>query len=189
MTNHTALLRLGALLLMSTIAAPAVAQSAPASRPPWREPRITYVDPPTQRARDTITWAVDRYREADLQLPDLAISFPEYCSGKAALYHVGHKAIDFCFVNKHTMLHELAHAWDDTSGAVDREAFLQLRGLHVWWGGIDMPSSQQGAEQLAQIIDWGLSSADSRPIPQIPRNSLAELKEAFDLLTSGVVAV
>ena len=189
MTNHSALLRMGFLILAFTTGVPAAAQSASASRPQWREPRIIFIDPPTQRARDTIMWAVDRYRQADLQLPDLSISFPEYCSGKAALYHVGHNAIDFCFVNKHTMLHELAHAWDDTSGAVDRKAFLQLRGLHVWWGGVDMPSSQQGAEQLAQIIDWGLSTADSRPIPQIPRNSPAELKTAFGLLTRGVVAV
>jgi hypothetical protein len=50
-----------------------------------------------------------------------------------------------------------------------------------------MPSGEQGAEQLAQIIDWGLSSVDSRPIPQIPNNSLSELKRAFDMLTRGAV--
>lgn len=187
MLIHRALLRLGTLVLLSTVTATAAARHVPASRQPWREPRITFVDQPTQTAQETITWAVDRYRDAGLQLPDLKISFPQYCSGKAALYHVGHKAIDFCYINKHTMLHEFAHAWDDTSGAVDRKAFLKLRGLHVWWGGIEMPSGEQGAEQLAQIIDWGLSGEEPRLIPQIPKNSMSELKRAFDMLTRGLV--
>lgn len=183
MTNHSNFLRTSILVVASSIALPAAGHSATAAPAPWREPRITFVDPPTPKARETITWALDQYRRAGLQLPDLEVSFPTFCGGKAALYHVGQGAIDFCFINKHTMLHELAHAWDDTSGAVDRQAFLELRGLHVWWGGTDMPSGQQGAEQLAQIIDWGLSGEQARLVPQFPRNSVAELKTAFDMLT------
>ena len=176
------------LVLAFAVAIPSAAQPASASPTPWREPRITFIDQPTPRAQEMIRWAVEQYRRAGLQLPDVEVSFPTFCGGKAALYHVGQGAIDFCFINKHTMLHELAHAWDDTSGAVDHQAFLELRGLHVWWGGTDMPSEEQGAEQLARIIDWGLSGEEPRLVPHFPHNSLPELKAAFDMLTGrGVV--
>jgi hypothetical protein len=183
MTNHTAFLRVGSLLLASAIIVPAAAEAGPGSRPAWHEPRITYIDEPTPKAREIITWAVDQYRNAGLQLPDLTISFPPICDGKGALYHVGKGAIDFCRINKNRALHEFAHAWDDTSGAVDREAFLELRGLTVWWGGTKMKSSEQGAEHLADIIAWGLMGSNPNDVPQIPKNSVAELTEAFNMLT------
>lgn len=183
MLNRTPLLRLSMLLLVSTTAAPATAQYEPDSRPPWREPRITFVDQPTPQAREIIVWAVNRFRDAGLQLADLAISFPDLCAGKGALYHVGRGSIEFCRINKRRALHEFAHAWDDTSGAVDRQAFLQMRGLSVWWGGTEMPSREQGSEQLAQIIAWGLMGFDTRDVPQLPANSASELTAAFVMLT------
>ena len=125
MTNHTALLRLSSLLLAGSIVVPAATEAGPGSQPAWHEPRITYVDQPTPKAREIVAWAVDQYREAGLQLSDLTISFPALCDGKGALYHVGKRAIDFCRINKRRALHEFAHAWDDTSGAVDRAAFLE----------------------------------------------------------------
>ena len=149
----------------------------------WHEPRITFVDQPTTKAQDIIVWAVGRYRDAGLQLPDLRISFPVICSGKGALYHVGKRSIDFCRINKDRALHEFAHAWDDTSGAVDRAAFLELRGLKVWWGGTEMPSAEQGAEQVADIIAWGLMGCETRNVPQIPNNSVSELTRVFAMLT------
>ena len=168
---------------VSTTAAHATPQSVPVGRPAWYEPRITFVDQPTPKERDIILWAVGRYRDAGLQLPDLEISFPVICSGKGALYHVGKSSIDFCRINKNRALHEFAHAWDDTSGAVDRAAFLELRGLDVWWGGTEMPSAEQGAEQLANIIAWGLMGCETRNVPQIPNNSVSELTRAFAMLT------
>jgi hypothetical protein len=165
---------------------PAAAESGPASRPAWHEPRITFVDQPTPKAQEIITWAVAQFRDAGLQLPDLKISFPALCDGKGALYHVGKGTVDFCRINKRRALHEFAHAWDDTSGAVDREAFLQLRGLTVWWGGTEMRSREQGAEHLAEIIAWGLMGSNPQDVPQLPNNSVAELTEAFDMLVAKV---
>jgi hypothetical protein len=187
MSHHTAPLRLSALLLVSTVMAPPAAQSAPASRQHTVvEPRITFLDPPTPKARQIIAWAVDRFGATGLQLPDLDISFPTSCDGKAALYHGGRSSIDLCYVvDKRTVLHEFAHAWDDTSGAVDRAAFLKLRGLSIWWGGIGMPSDEQGAEHLAEIIAWGLMDGDTRSAPQLPANSVSELTHAFVMLTHG----
>ena len=126
-----------------------------------------------------------RFGDAGLQLPDLDISFPARCAGKAALYHVGRASLEFCRINRRVALHELAHAWDDTSGTVDREAFLELRHLTVWFGGIGMPSSEQGSEHLADIIAWGLMDVESRGVPQIPANSVSELTAAFVMLTGG----
>jgi len=154
---------------------------------PAPRPQLTFLDPPTPRAAEIIAWAVDRFRDAGLQLPDLNISFPTSCQGKKALYHVGRRSIDFCYIiTKTTVLHEFAHAWDDTSGAVDRDAFLKMRSLSVWWGGPGMPSDEQGAEHLAEIIAWGLMNVDTRSVPQLPANSLSELTEAFVMLTRGV---
>lgn len=183
MTNHTALFRLSSLLLVSSIVAPAAAEGGSASRPAWHEPRIIFVDQPTPKAQEIITWAVAQFRNAGLQLPDLKISFPPLCDGKGALYHVGKGIVDFCRINKRRALHEFAHAWDDTSGAVDREAFLELRGLTVWWGGTGMKSREQGAEHLAEIIAWGLMGANPQDVPQFSNNSVPELTEAFDMLT------
>jgi hypothetical protein len=186
MLNHAAILRLGTLVLVGTMASSPSVQSATASHRPTVEPQITFLDPPTPKAQKIIAWAVDRYRDAGLQLPDLDISFPTSCGGKTALYHVGHRSIDFCYIiTKTTVLHEFAHAWDDTSGAVNRQAFLELRGLSVWWGGTGMPSDEQGSEHLAEIIAWGLMDVDTRAVPQLPRNSVSELTEAFVMLAAG----
>jgi hypothetical protein len=170
---------------VSTTSAHSALQAKPALRQAAREPRITFVDPPTPKAREVIVWAIGRFRDAGLQLPDLQISFPTFCGGKAALYHVGRRSIDFCLIHKRTVLHEFAHAWDDTSGAVDRQAFLKLRGLNIWWGGTGMASSEQGAEQLAQIVAWGLMDVDTRGVPRLPGNSVSELTTAFVMVTGG----
>ena len=174
------------VLLIGTLVAPVASHSGPPASPRTVRPRITFVDPPTTKARETIAWAVGRFDDAGLQLPDLRVSFPAYCGGKKALYHVGQGSIDFCFnINKTTVLHEFAHAWDDTSNAVDRDAFMKLRGLTVWWGGTAMPSDEQGSEHLAEIIAWGLLDVDTRSVPQLPENSVGELTEAFVMLTRG----
>ena len=128
---------------------------------------------------------MSRFGDAGLQLPDLVISFPALCAGKAALYHVGRASLEFCRINRRVALHELAHAWDDTSGAVDRDAFLELRHLSVWFGGTEMPSGEQGSEHLADIIAWGLMDVETRGAPQIPANSVSELTAAFVMLTRG----
>lgn len=172
------------LVLASTVGSVWSAPAASESARPWHEPLITYVGQTTPQAEEIVTWAVAQYRQVGLQLPDLTISFPALCDGKGALYHVGKRSVEFCRINKRRALHEFAHAWDDTSGAVDRQAFLELRGLSVWWGGTDMPSDQQGAEQLAQIVAWHLMGSNPDDVPQLlPHNSVAELTAAYQLLT------
>ena len=182
MTNHTgyrllALLFTGALALLPEPRPDTVAGAAS------KGPTITYVDAPTVEAREVVDWAVARFAQAGLQLPDLKISFPGHCRGKKALYHVGKRSIDFCRIDRRVALHELAHAWDDTSGAVDRERFMELRGVSVWFGGTRTPSAEQGSEHLAIIVAWGMMGERERRAHGLPRNSDAELTAAFEMLT------
>jgi Trypsin len=148
-------------------------------------PELTFLDQPTPVQRDTISWAAGRFVAAGLQLPNLDIRFPVFCNGKGALYHVGQSSIDFCRVNRKNVLHELAHAWDDTSGVVDRERFMNLRDVTVWFGGLDVPAREQGSEHLAIIIAWGLMDPGTGSTHGLPNNSETELSEAFELLTES----
>ena len=145
---------------------------------------ITYVDQPTPKQRATIEWAIGRFADAGLELPDLRVSFPAFCEGKGGLYR-GDGEIEFCRVSDRLVLHELAHAWDDTSGDIDRAAFLELRGVDVWFGGLQIPSADQGAEHLAIIVAWGLMDASARSAHGLPHNSDSELTAAFRLLTGN----
>jgi hypothetical protein len=186
-TNHTSLFRLGALGV-AVIGWAVAAQQLDASgapQAPAHEPQLTYIDEPTASQRETITWAVGRFATAGMQLPDLDIRFPVFCEGKGAVYHVGHAAIDFCRVNRKNVLHELAHAWDDTSGAVDRAGFMKLRGVSVWFGGLDVPAREQGSEHLAIIVAWGLMDPGAGSAHGLPNNSDAELTRAFEFLTGS----
>ena len=151
-------------------------------------PELTFVDQPTPVQRETISWAVGRFVAAGLQLPNLDIRFPVFCNGKGALYHVGQSSIDFCRLNRKNVLHELAHAWDDTSGAVDRERFMKLRGVTVWFGGLDVPAGEQGSEHLAIIVAWGLMDPGTGSTHGLPNSSDTELSEAFELLTQSSLA-
>ena len=183
MTNHTALHRCGtwALALVTTALLASQIQAAPPA--PTHMPAITYVDQPTPRELDTVTWAVKRFVAAGLQLPNLTISFPVYCEGKGALYNVGESSLELCRVNRKNVLHELAHAWDDTSGAVDRANFMKLRGVDVWFGGLDIPSQEQGCEHLAIIVAWGLMEPGTGSAHGLQHNSDEELTVAFRFLT------
>jgi hypothetical protein len=160
----------------------------PALAPPYvykyaRAANVTYIDEPTLSQRETISWAIGRFAAAGLQLPDLEVSFPASCEGKDAIYHFGELSVDFCRVSRQAVLHEFAHAWDDTSGDVDRAGFLELRDLDVWFGGLDVPLAEQGSEQLAIIIAWGLMDPGAVGAHGLPHNSDAELTEAFVFLT------
>lgn len=151
----------------------ATAAAATAARPPV----MTYVETPTDEQRQVVEWAVARYAEAGLTLPSLEISFPATCGGKAARYFVGQARIELCKVHRKTMLHELAHAWDDST-SLDRAGFLHERGLDHWYERPGARSNESGGEQLALIITWGLMDVDlthpvaeqaGQPIDEQPR--------------------
>jgi hypothetical protein len=184
-TYHSSLVSVAAIVAVATgsiVAAQRLDLSGPPTAP-VHAPHLTYIDEPSPAQRETIDWAVGRFVAAGLQLPDLDVTFPVFCGGKGAIYHVGKSSIDFCGVNRKNVLHEFAHAWDDTSGAVDRAGFMKLRGVSVWFGGLDVPFKDQGSEHLAIIIAWGLMEPGAGSAHGLPDNSDAELTEAFEFLT------
>ena len=176
MIRHAALTALAALTISIPATLPARHHDHVAATP--SAPTMTFVDAPSDDERQMVEWAVERYLEADLQLPDLEISFPASCGGKAGRYHVGLSHVELCRPTHKLILHEFAHAWDDNSN-IDREAFLERRVLAHWYEQPDQRSTESGGEQLAQIITWGLMDVDitarvsewaGQPIAEQPRH-------------------
>jgi hypothetical protein len=165
-------------------------------------PVITFADAPTAEQREMADWAVERYLSVGLQLPDVEISYPVTCDGKAGRYLVGKGKVELCRPTRKLVLHELAHAWDDAGDTVDREAFMELRGVDHWYENADCEYTHvSGGEQLALAMTWGLMDIDitapaseyaGQPIDERPRylpgmeDSAPEtLTELFVLLTGS----
>jgi hypothetical protein len=160
-------------------------------------PTITYLDGPTAERQELIDWALNRYKEAGLLLPDLEVAFPATCGGKAGRYLVGQARIEFCNPTRIIVLHELAHAWDDAA-MVDRNAFLEHRDLEHWYEQDCDESESSGGEELALVLAWGLMDVDvtaraadfaAQPVAEQPRylpgmdNSASEqLQEMFRMI-------
>jgi hypothetical protein len=87
-------------------------------------------------------------------------------------------------VQQRATLHEVAHAWTHQNlSDTDRARFLQLRGLDHW----NEPArwDRQGAEHVAELIDWGLLDVEKRVLEVTP-NDRDSLIDGFRFLT-GVV--
>src|SRR4029079_18782097 len=80
-----------------------------------------------------------------------------------------------------TTLHELAHAWAELQlSAAERAAFLELRGLDVWYDP-GVPRHERGAEHAAEVVSWGLMD-EMIPIIRIYDAEPPRLSEASCLL-------
>ena len=133
---------------------------------------------------EAVAWAVDHYERAGLTLPEIEVVFhPDdtACGGADGRFRAGEDPvrIDVCTANRYIVLHELAHAWDhhNLSGDV-RERFMELRGTSEW-SSHEVPWSERGVEDLAQIVTWGLYEC---PI----LTDAAGKEKAFRLVTGGL---
>jgi hypothetical protein len=139
-----------------------------------------------------IEWGLDRFRDAGLPLPPMTITVHDdeaACDGNSGLYLPNDPVeVHLCTPGpvdsrpaKLTTLHELAHAWAESRlSAAQRAAFLELRGLDVWYDQ-QRPPHERGAEHAAEVVSWGLMD-EMIPIIRIYNAEPAQLAEAFELL-------
>ena len=156
-------------------------------------PTLELVNMPAAFA-DMAWWAIDLFDRAGLELPPLRYVHHDgdrtACRGRDGLHHEidGVSVIELCatdpaFAVRVMVLHETAHAWADHSLTDERKlAFQELRGWEHWRNYQAADWHENGTEQAAEIIVWGLID---RPIGmiRIDQNSCDELSAGYQTLT------
>ena len=122
----------------------------------------------TPEYADMIQWALDRYAEAGLDLPGVSVGVyddPVVCGDRRGFHKAG--VVTVCALNpnpstqqgwrRHTLLHELAHAWADLH-LIDaqRRGFIELRGAATWRDR-DKAWEDRATEHAAEIIAWAVA--------------------------------
>ncbi len=150
-----------------TAPAPAVDEPTIEVPAPEASPVRVDVDDLPADLRRSVGWAIALFERADLTLPPLQFvhhgddDLP--CGGYRGVHEVrgARSVIGLCTtdtgpITDATILHELAHAWLEHHMPAARQAdFQALRGYEHWrdhgvgWG-------EQGCEQAAEILVWGL---------------------------------
>ncbi len=153
---------------------------------------------------ELVDWAVSRFLDAGLVLPEVSFLFHDHarsCHGRAGLYDEAAKSVHLCLRNRHTILHELAHAWAHHNlGDGDRLAFVELRQLDGW-GEHSLDWAERGTEHAAEVMAWALMEHNTLvPWPtwdhgetratwrllSIEASGPDELVAAYELLTGGL---
>jgi len=144
---------------------------------------------------ELVEWGLGRFATAGLALPEIAIiAFPPSERCWNAWFHTGYASlgaetvrVDPCIgeggtADRRTVLHELGHEWEyQCVNEPTRRAFLNLRGLEEWTPTDSDVPWQEGIEQAAETIAWGLMD---QPIGiKLPDTTTQDLAEAFRLLT------
>src|SRR5262249_3947277 len=131
---------------------------------------------------------------AGLPLPPLTIRRHHHdfapCNGNSGLHHMmgTESLIDICTAESggqeaRTILHELAHAWAfHFMTPEERQAFPDVRGWTYWLDYDKAVWSENGAEQAAEIIVWGLSDIPV-PVLRIAHKTCADLRAGYVALT------
>jgi hypothetical protein len=118
---------------------------------------------------DIITWAAGRFELAGLALPVVEVSFSTDaadCGGHEGLYRRrdGAHLVTVCTPDDHptaddyrrrTLIHELAHAWDQSSlNSADRDGLLPVLNVEDWYEAD--ARGERGIERLAETFVFGL---------------------------------
>ncbi len=139
-------------------------------------------------------WAIALFADADLDLPPLRFVHhgedTTACAGRVGMHHEidGVSVVELCTIDTGTptqimILHETAHAWADHQLTDEaKEAFRELRGWEHWRDYTAAAWHENGTEQAAEILVWGLMD---RPImiARIDQNSCDELLAGYRTLT------
>jgi hypothetical protein len=139
-------------------------------------------------------WATDRFERAALELPPLRFVYHHGdrtpCRDRDGLHHPvdGINVIEICttepsFPTRVMILHETAHAWTDHALTSQRKAaFQDLRGWEYWRNYEDADWHENGTEQAAEIMVWGLIDRPIR-IVRIFQNTCDQLNAGYRTLT------
>lgn len=156
-------------------------------------PAIELVDMPPDFAA-AATWSTDLFDQAGFELPPLRYVFhgnnPEPCADRPGLHHRvnGVNVIEICTADATRatavmVLHETAHAWMDRALTAERKAaFQRLRGWKYWRDYDAAAWHDNGTEQAAEIMVWGLIDRPMAMV-RIDQNSCAELDAGYRTLT------
>ncbi len=169
----------------------ALAALAFGSRAPVAPARPMVISGATAAEERAIHWALRRFQEGGLtEMPALEF-FPhdsrDTCGGYLGLYYAGR--IDLCiegllrpYARKFT-LHEIAHGWIEANvdqGVIER--FMRERRITAW-DDRNIPWSERGAEQAAEIVTWGLGEGEIAPL--LPTPVAAETLASLYVLLTG----
>ena len=153
---------------------------------------VELVDLPDEFS-EIVSWAVKLFEGAGLPLPPMQFVYhgddPVPCSGwrGAHRYVDGRSTIDICTsdpgtVTEALVLHETAHAWAAHDLSDERKAdFQALRGWTYWRNHQEANWHENGSEQAAEMMVWGLID---RPVGIITIN-----EHACDDLDAGYRAL
>ncbi len=167
---------------------------APSVLPP--EPTdvaVEMVDMP-DHLRELADWAVELFEQAGLDLPRLRfvhhMGATEPCRGRAGLHHVVDEmsVIEICATEadrpiRVMILHETAHAWAARDLTPERKSdFQELRGWTYWRDYEAAPWHENGTEQAAEIMVWGLID-EPLGMARIYQTTCADLEAGYRTLT------
>ncbi len=146
---------------------------------------------------DLVRWALDRFDEADLDLPSMRFVFhadSAACGGPVGYLALTSPeyALHLCPVggidapgNRFTLLHELGHAWVYSHlGPAEWDTFARYRGVSTW-NDQAVPWQERGTEQAADLI--ALSLMDTEMTPRIPDAGPQAIERGLQLLQSLAV--
>lgn len=134
--------------------------------------------------------ALGRFRDAGLQLPDLAVAFSDdkaACGGSLGRFDPTARPwrITVCREVGFVITHELAHAWIRAEvGPAERQRYLDARGLARWRDPGD-PWAERGTEDAATVMHLVLLARD----PDVSSPAWRERRQAYRLLTGRLPPV
>ena len=132
----------------------------------------------TPAERELVEWATARFALVGLELPAVDVSFhddTEPCNGNDGIYRRDGDLsyLRVCIADRgtfasnlerqRTLLHELAHAWEQANlDETQRLALLDTLGAEDWYAP-DAEWGERGAERFAETLVWGLYDQIRRP--------------------------
>lgn len=138
--------------------------------------------------------ALGLFREAGLELPSLSVirsDSNDICRGRIAFHRRESSSSRIVLCDPmvegrewRILLHELAHAWASIGlSASRRDAFQDVRGYEHWRDYESAEWRDNGTEQAAEIVKWGLSDV---PVPVfLDDDSCGQLRDGYVALVGA----